>query len=184
MRAFLEPGAESLRLKLAAGRAGLDHVITLARVQRPGLAVSGYLAFAPDSLSPFGGYPGDEDKARDMFAKQDRTKMIEDLLNAVPYLKSRPDTTGKIGAVGFCFGGGVVNAMAVRYPDLAAVPKPCDVALIALSSTNVAPAIEQCGKAGIPFALVLAGGFSEIGAEGKALQESLIETARKATTAS
>ena len=60
------------------------------------------------------------------------------------------------------------------------MPKPCDVALIALSAANVAPAIEQCGKAGIPFALVLAGGFSEIGAEGKALQENLIETARKA----
>src|SRR5688572_57327 len=83
------------------------------------LGVQGFLAFAPDSLSPFGGYPGDEDKAREMFAKQDRAKMIEDLLAAVPYLKSRPDTTGKIGAVGFCFGGGVVNAMAVRYPDLA-----------------------------------------------------------------
>src|SRR5215216_825568 len=81
--------------------------------------VLGYLAFAPDSLSPFGGYPGDEDKAREMFAKQDRTKMIEDLLAAVPYLKGRPDTTGKIGAVGFCFGGGVVNQMAVRFPDLA-----------------------------------------------------------------
>jgi carboxymethylenebutenolidase len=84
------------------------------------LGTIGYLAFAPDSLSPFGGYPGDEDKARDMFAKQDRAKMIEDLLNAVPYLKSRPDTTGKIGAVGFCFGGGVVNQIAVRYPEVTA----------------------------------------------------------------
>jgi carboxymethylenebutenolidase len=101
------------------------------------LGVQGFLAFAPDSLSPFGGYPGDEDKAREMFAKQDRAKMIEDLLAAVPYLKSRPDTTGKIGAVGFCFGGGVVNAMAVRYPDLAggvpyygAQPNPADVGKI------------------------------------------------------
>ena len=83
------------------------------------LGVLGFLAFAPDSLSPFGGYPGDEDKAREMFAKQDRAKMIQDLLAAVPYLKARSDTTGKIGAVGFCFGGGVVNAMAVRFPDLA-----------------------------------------------------------------
>ncbi len=66
------------------------------------------------------------------------------------------------------------------YPDLTSVPQPCDVALIALSAAQVAGAIEQCGKAGIPFALVLAGGFSEIGAEGKALQESLIATARKA----
>ena len=83
------------------------------------LAVLGYLAFAPDALSPVGGYPGDEDKARALFAKQDRAKMVEDLVAAVPYMKSRPDTA-KIGAVGFCFGGGVVNAMAVRAPDLAA----------------------------------------------------------------
>ena len=98
------------------------------------LGVLGFLAFAPDSLSPFGGYPGDEDSARAMFAKQDRAKMTEDLLAAVPYLKSRNDTTGRIGAVGFCFGGGVVNAMAVRFPDLAAsapyygaAPSPDDV---------------------------------------------------------
>jgi carboxymethylenebutenolidase len=101
------------------------------------LGVLGFLAFAPDSLSPFGGYPGDEDKARAMFASQDRAKMIEDLLAAVPYLKTRSDTAGKIGAVGFCFGGGVVNAMAVRYPDLAgsvpyygAQPAPAGVAQI------------------------------------------------------
>jgi carboxymethylenebutenolidase len=83
------------------------------------LAVVGYLAFAPDALTPVGGYPGDEDKARELFAAQDRAKMAEDLMAAVPYLKGRPDTTGKIGAVGFCYGGGVVNAMAVRFPDLA-----------------------------------------------------------------
>src|ERR671917_648809 len=83
------------------------------------LGVLGFLAFAPDSLSPFGGYPGDEDTARAMFAKQDRAKMTADLLAAVPYLKTRPDTTGKIGAVGFCFGGVIVNEMAVRFPDLA-----------------------------------------------------------------
>ena len=83
------------------------------------LAVVGYAAFAPDALSQVGGYPGDEDKAREMFAKLDRPKMIEDLIAAGPYMKSRPDTA-KIGAVGFCFGGGVVNAMAARFPDLAA----------------------------------------------------------------
>src|SRR5262245_26597268 len=66
------------------------------------------------------------------------------------------------------------------FPDLTAVPKPCDVALIALSSTHVAGAIEQCGKAGIPYALVLSSGFSEIGGEGKTLQEQLVATARKA----
>ena len=66
------------------------------------------------------------------------------------------------------------------YPDLLSVPQPCDVALIALSAERVAGAIEQCGKAGIPFALVLAGGFSEVGEEGKSLQANLIATARKA----
>ncbi|HKU69219.1 MAG TPA: acetate--CoA ligase family protein [Burkholderiales bacterium] len=65
------------------------------------------------------------------------------------------------------------------YPDLLAVPKPCDVALIALSAAQAAGAVEQCGKAGIPFALVLAGGYSEVGAEGKALQEQLVATARR-----
>jgi acyl-CoA synthetase (NDP forming) len=66
------------------------------------------------------------------------------------------------------------------YPDLLSVPQPCDVALIALSAERVAGAIEQCGKAGIPFALVLAGGFSEVGEEGKSLQANLIATARRA----
>ena len=84
------------------------------------LAVANYVAFAPDALTPVGGYPGDEDKARDLFAKQDAGKRLEDLLAAVPYLKSRPDCNGRYGAVGFCFGGGVVNTMAVRLPDLAA----------------------------------------------------------------
>src|SRR5688572_8869848 len=86
------------------------------------LAVLGYLAFAPDALSQVGGYPGDEDKARELFAKLDRPKMIEDLVAAVPYVKSRPDSTGKVGAVGFCFGGGVVNQMAVRTDLAAGVP--------------------------------------------------------------
>jgi len=66
------------------------------------------------------------------------------------------------------------------YPDLLAVPQPCDVALIALSAAQAAGAVEQCGKAGIPFALVLAGGYSEVGPEGKVLQEQLVATARTA----
>lgn len=66
------------------------------------------------------------------------------------------------------------------YPDLGAVPQPCDVAIIALSAPHVAGAIEQCGRAGIPFALVLSSGFSEVGAEGKALQAQLVAAARKA----
>jgi carboxymethylenebutenolidase len=84
------------------------------------LAVENYVAFAPDALTPLGGYPGDEDKAREMFAKLDDAKRTEDLVAAAGFLKSHPECSGKIGAVGFCFGGGIVNLLAVRLPDLAA----------------------------------------------------------------
>jgi len=84
------------------------------------LAVENFLALAPDALTPLGGYPGDEEKAAQMFGQLDATKRTEDLLAAVPYLRSRPECNGRIGAVGFCFGGGIVNLMAVRIPDLAA----------------------------------------------------------------
>jgi len=84
------------------------------------LAVEGYAAFAPDALTPAGGYPGDEDKARDMFAKLDPKKRTEDLVAAAGFLKSHRECSGRIGAVGFCFGGGIVNVLAVRLPDLAA----------------------------------------------------------------
>jgi carboxymethylenebutenolidase len=84
------------------------------------LAVEGYLALAPDALTPLGGYPNDDEKAAQMFSQLDRTKATEDLLAAVPYVKSRPDCNGKVGAVGFCYGGDIVNMMAVRFPDLAA----------------------------------------------------------------
>ena len=88
------------------------------------LAVTGYMAFAPDSLTTVGGYPGDEEKATKLFASLDRGKMSEDFHAAAAWLKARPDSTGKLGAVGFCFGGGVVNQLAVWMgTDLnAAVP--------------------------------------------------------------
>ena len=87
------------------------------------LAVLNFAAFAPDALTPVGGYPGDEDKARELFAKLDPAKRTEDLMAAVPVLKARPESSGKVGAVGFCFGGAMANAMAVRFSDLAgAVP--------------------------------------------------------------
>ena len=101
------------------------------------LAVENYVAFAPDALTPVGGYPGDEDKARELFAKQDAAKRFEDLFAGAGFLKSCPECTGKIGAVGFCFGGTTVNALAVRIPDLAAAvpfyggqPAAADVAKI------------------------------------------------------
>src|SRR5258706_7491855 len=84
------------------------------------LAVANFLAFAPDALTPLGGYPGNEEKAVKLFATLDAAKRMEDLFTAAGYLKARPECSGKIGAVGFCFGGGIVNALAVRIPDLAA----------------------------------------------------------------
>ena len=87
------------------------------------LAVANFVAFAPDALTPVGGYPGDEDKARAMFAKLDEAKRLEDLMAGATFLKGRPEASGRIGAVGFCFGGRIANEMAVRFPDLAgAVP--------------------------------------------------------------
>ena len=84
------------------------------------LAVASFVAFAPDALTPLGGYPGDEEKAAKLFGQLDPAKRTEDLVAAVGFLKSRPECTGKVGAVGFCFGGGMVNTFAVRLPDLAA----------------------------------------------------------------
>jgi carboxymethylenebutenolidase len=98
------------------------------------LALDDFMAFAPDALFPLGGYPGDEDKAREVFPKLDQAKTREDFVAAATWLKGRADCTGKIGAVGFCYGGGIVNMLATRLPDLGAAvpfyggqPKPEDV---------------------------------------------------------
>jgi len=101
------------------------------------LALDKFVAFAPDALAPLGGYPGDEDKARALFPQLDQAKTREDFIAAAEYLKKRPECTGKIGAVGFCYGGGIVNMLATRLPDLAAAvpfygsqPSPEDAAKI------------------------------------------------------
>jgi carboxymethylenebutenolidase len=87
------------------------------------LALDNFVAFAPDALTPLGGYPGDEDKARELFPKLDQAKTREDFVTAAAFLKARPECTGRIGAVGFCYGGGIVNMLATRLPDLGgAVP--------------------------------------------------------------
>jgi carboxymethylenebutenolidase len=88
------------------------------------LALENFMAFAPDGLTSVGGYPGDDEKGGAMFGKVDRAKMAEDLYAAAVWVKSRPDSTGRLGVTGFCFGGGVANSLAVRMgADLqAAVP--------------------------------------------------------------
>jgi len=88
------------------------------------LGIANFIAFAPDGLTSVGGYPGDDEKGAKLFAQVDRPKMTEDFLAAARWLKSRPDCTGKIGVVGFCFGGGIANTLAVRMGSelAAAVP--------------------------------------------------------------
>jgi carboxymethylenebutenolidase len=84
------------------------------------LALDNFMAFAPDALFPLGGYPGTEDKARELFPKLDQAKTREDFVAALEWLKARPEASGKVGAVGFCYGGGMVNFLATRLPDLGA----------------------------------------------------------------
>jgi carboxymethylenebutenolidase len=84
-------------------------------------ALANFMAFAPDGLTSLGGFPGDDYKGGQMFSKIDGKKMAEDMVAAALWLKARPDCTGKIGATGFCYGGGVANMLAVRLgPDLGA----------------------------------------------------------------
>src|SRR4051812_29004099 len=84
------------------------------------LAVANFVAFAPDALTPVGGYPGDEEKAAQLFSRLDAARRTADLLAAYPALEARPECSGKVGAVGFCFGGTTVNLFATRLPDLGA----------------------------------------------------------------
>ena len=102
------------------------------------LGTENFVAFAPDGLTSVGGYPGDDEKGGALFAKVDKPKMTEDFIAAARWLKARPDCNGKIGVVGFCFGGGIANTLAVRMgadlnaavPFYGAQPKPEDVAKI------------------------------------------------------
>jgi carboxymethylenebutenolidase len=101
------------------------------------LALDNFVAFAPDALTPLGGYPGDEDKARSLFGQLDQAKTREDFMMATTVLRERPECSGKYGAVGFCYGGGVVHMLSTRLPDLAAgvpfygnMPAPADAARV------------------------------------------------------
>jgi carboxymethylenebutenolidase len=101
------------------------------------LAVAGFIAFAPDALTPLGGYPGNDDDGRTMQRERNRDEMIEDFVAAVEFVASHPDCTGKVGSVGFCFGGGMSMRLAVRVPTLSAAvayygrhPDPSEAASI------------------------------------------------------
>jgi carboxymethylenebutenolidase len=125
LRAYLARPVEAKSKKLPGvlvvhENRGLNpHIEDVARR----LALEGYMAFAPDALTPLGGYPGTEDEARALFPKLDQAKTREDFVTAVSVLRTRPDCTGKVGVVGFCYGGGIANMLATRVPELlAAVP--------------------------------------------------------------
>jgi carboxymethylenebutenolidase len=125
VRAYVARLAEKAKAKLpvvivAHENRGLNpHIEDIARR----LALDGFLAVAPDALTTLGGYPGDEDKAREAFATLDRAKIGEDFVAAATYAHTMPGSNGKLAAVGFCFGGWIANLLATRLPDLrAAVP--------------------------------------------------------------
>jgi carboxymethylenebutenolidase len=127
------------------------------------LALDGFMAFAPDALTPLGGYPGDEDKAREAFAKLDQAKTREDFLAAAGWLRARGDGNGKLGAVGFCYGGGVVHWLATRLPDLnAAVP-----------FYGNSPAPEEAAKVKAPLLVQLAAVDERINAAWPAYEAAL-----------
>ena len=83
-------------------------------------ALAGFVSLAPDALTPLGGYPGNDDAGRELQSKRDKGEMEEDFIAAYEYLKKHKDCNGKVGVVGFCYGGGIANMMAVRVPGLAA----------------------------------------------------------------
>jgi carboxymethylenebutenolidase len=112
------------------------------------LAIANFIAFAPDGLTSVGGYPGDDEKAGERFRQVNGSKMNEDFFAAAMWLKSRPDSTGRLGVVGFCFGGGVVNQLAVRmgFDLAAAVPFYGAQPTAAEAATIKAPINAQYGE--------------------------------------
>ena len=127
------------------------------------LALDGYLAMAPDALTPLGGYPGDEDKARTEFAKLDQTKTRQDFLASYAALKARADSSGKIGSVGFCYGGGMVHYLSTQLPDLAA----------GVPFYGNHPAAEEAAKVKAPLQIHFAGVDERINAAWPAYETAL-----------
>ncbi len=127
------------------------------------LALDNFIAFAPDALFPLGGYPGDEDKARELFQKLDKTKTQADFLAAAGVLKKLSQGNGKVGAVGFCYGGGIVNYLATKLPDLAA----------GVPFYGAQPAAEEAAKIKAPLLIHYAGIDDRINAGWPAYEAAL-----------
>ncbi|MEP6824933.1 MAG: dienelactone hydrolase family protein, partial [Ramlibacter sp.] len=127
------------------------------------LALDGFMAFAPDALTPLGGYPGDEDKAREKFATLDQGRAREDFVAAAGWLRARADATGTLGAVGFCYGGGIVHWLATRLPGLTA----------GVPFYGNSPAPEEAAKVKAPLLVQLAGVDERINAAWPAYEAAL-----------
>jgi carboxymethylenebutenolidase len=127
------------------------------------IALDNFIAFAPDALFPLGGYPGDEDKARELFKQLDQTKTRADFLAAADLLKNLPQGNGKVGAVGFCYGGGIVNFLATKLPGLAA----------AVPFYGSQPSAEDAAKIKAPLLLHYAGQDERVNAGWPAYEATL-----------
>ncbi|WPU97792.1 dienelactone hydrolase family protein [Mucilaginibacter sp. cycad4] len=132
-------------------------------------ALAGFITLAPDALSPLGGYPGNDDDGRAMQAKRDKGQMEEDFIAAYEYLKNHKDCNGKVGVVGFCFGGGIANMMAVRVPDLSA----------AVPFYGSQPAVEDVPKIKAPLLLHYAALDTRITEGWPAYEKALKENGKK-----
>jgi carboxymethylenebutenolidase len=127
------------------------------------LALDRFIAFAPDALFPLGGYPGDEDKARSLFATLDQSKTRADFVAAAQWMRSLPGHNGKLGTVGFCYGGGMANYLATQLPDLAA----------AVPFYGSAPPVDQVSRVKAELMLVFADSDERINAGWPAYEAAL-----------
>jgi carboxymethylenebutenolidase len=152
-------GAAPMVLVAHENRGLNPHIEDIARR----LAVAGYIAFAPDALHPLGGYPGDEDAARALFQKLDQDKVKQDFLAAANLLASMDSSNGRLGATGFCWGGGMTNFLATQLPSL----------LAAAPFYGVPPAIEDVPKIRAEMLVVLAAEDERVNAGWPAYREAL-----------
>ncbi|HEY8936292.1 MAG TPA: dienelactone hydrolase family protein [Cyclobacteriaceae bacterium] len=134
-------------------------------------ALAGFISLAPDALTPLGGYPGNDDEGRALQSKRDRNEMLEDFIAAFEYLKIHPECNGKIGVVGFCFGGWIANMMAVRVPDLAA----------AVPYYGGQPAAEDVSKIKAPLLIHYAGLDTRVNEGWPAYEKALKENNKEYT---
>lgn len=134
-------------------------------------ALAGFISLAPDALTPLGGYPGNDDEGRALQAKRDRNEILEDFIAAFQTLKAHKECSGKVGVVGFCFGGWVSNMMAVRLPDLAA----------AVPFYGGQPAVEDVPKIKAPLLLQYAGLDTRVNEGWPAYEKALKENNKEYT---